>query len=106
MKLVIIESPYAGNIKKNVHYARQCVRHSLRLGEAPLASHLLYTQEGILKDDIYDERVLGMEAGFAWGKAADYVVAYTDLGVSPGMRVGIERARAAGLPVVYRRIQS
>lgn len=44
MRLVILESPYAGNIEKNVAYARACVRDSLSRGEAPIASHLLYTQ--------------------------------------------------------------
>ena len=56
MRLVIIESPYAGDIEKNVEYARACVRDSLSRGEAPIASHLLYTQPGILKDEIPSER--------------------------------------------------
>jgi hypothetical protein len=48
MKLVIIESPYAGEVEANVAYARACMRDSLGHGEAPIASHLLYTQPGIL----------------------------------------------------------
>jgi hypothetical protein len=51
MKRVILGSPYAGDIERNISYARKCIRHSLSLGEAPIASHLLYTQEGILDDD-------------------------------------------------------
>jgi hypothetical protein len=35
-------------------------------GESPIASHLLYTQPGILKDDVPEERPLGIEAGLAW----------------------------------------
>ena len=50
MRLVIVESPYAGDIETNVKYARRCVKDSLMRGEAPIASHLLYTQEGILDD--------------------------------------------------------
>jgi hypothetical protein len=50
MKKVIIESPFAGDVKKNIEYARKCMRDSLLRGEAPLASHLLYTQDGILDD--------------------------------------------------------
>ena len=42
MRLVIIESPYAGDIEANVVSARACVRDSLSRGEAPIASHLLY----------------------------------------------------------------
>ena len=47
MVRVILESPYAGDIERNVKYARMAVRDSLSRGEAPIASHLLYTQEGI-----------------------------------------------------------
>ena len=68
MKLVIIESPYAGDIEKNVAYARDCVRDSLMRGEAPYASHLLYTQPNILDDYLYhvaqwQKSVQGMNLG-------------------------------------------
>ena len=39
--LVIIESPYMGNVKSNVAYARKCMSDSLLRGESPFASHLL-----------------------------------------------------------------
>jgi len=70
MKLVIIESPYAGDIPANIEYARLCVRDSLSRGEAPIASHLLYTQAGILDDNIPSERQWGIDAGLAWHKVA------------------------------------
>ena len=63
MKLVVIESPYAGQIARNVEYARACMADSLRRGEAPIASHLLYTQPGILRDEVEGERELGINAG-------------------------------------------
>ena len=53
LPIVIIESPFAGDVDKNIEYARKCVRDSLNRGEAPSASHLLYTQPGILDDDEY-----------------------------------------------------
>jgi len=40
MKLVVIESPYAGDIEANVKYARECMSDCLKRGEAPIASHL------------------------------------------------------------------
>lgn len=86
MILTIIESPYAGDIDRNVRYARACMADSLKRGEAPLASHLLYTQPGILDDSIAEERALGIAAGLAWLKVADRHVFYTDLGWSSGMR--------------------
>jgi hypothetical protein len=104
MPLVIIESPYAGNTSANVEYARRCVRDSLSRGEAPIASHLLYTQPGILRDEVPEERQRGMSAGFAWLRVADFTAVYTDRGISYGMQMGIEAAWAAGMKVVYRQI--
>ena len=102
MRLVILESPFAGDVEANVAYARRCVRDSLLRGEAPIASHLLYTQPGILNDDISEERWCGIHAGLAWIAAAEASVVYTDRGISSGMRYGIERAAEAGRPIEYR----
>lgn len=104
MRLVILESPYAGDVERNVAYARRCVRDSLMRGEAPIASHLLYTQPGILEDAAPDERELGITAGLAWRAVAQASVVYTDLGISRGMEYGIAAAREAGIPVEFRSI--
>lgn len=102
MKLVIIESPYSGHVERNVNYARSCLFDSLWRGEAPMASHLLYTQ--VLDDLRPAQRVVGMEAGWQWIAKADYVAAYMDLGMSRGMEDGIKRALALNIPVVERLI--
>lgn len=99
---VYLESPYAGDVARNVAYARRCMRDCLQLGEAPFASHLLYTQDGILDDRVLPERDLGMEAGFTWGVHAAKTVVYTDLGVTPGMLRGITRAEREGREVERR----
>lgn len=104
MKRVIIESPYAGDRETNTRYLLDCMRDSLVRGEAPFASHLLYT--AVLEDANPDERTLGIEAGFAWGEAADYVVVYTDRGLTRGMVAGIERASKNRKPVVYRSLEA
>ena len=101
-KLVIVESPYAGDVEANVAYARACLADSLARGEAPFASHLLYTQPGVLDDTVPGERAQGIAAGLAWGERADATAVYVDRGITPGMAQGIERARAAGRPVSYR----
>jgi hypothetical protein len=106
MLLVIIESPFAGDVEKNLKYARACMRDSLSRGEAPLASHLLYTQEGILNDGVPEERNWGIEAGLAWGKKASKTIVYTDLGISGGMEKGIQRAKDEGREVEYRKLDS
>ena len=102
MKLVIIESPYAGEVKENVAYARKCVRDCLCRDEAPIASHLLFTQEGILDDGIEAERRLGINAGLAWVSKADTVVVYVDRGISSGVKGGIKAAKDAGVPIEFR----
>lgn len=104
MRLVIIESPYAGDVDANVDYARRCVRDSLMRGEAPIASHLLYTQPGILDDGIPEERQRGIEAGLAWRVVAEATAVYTDRGITKGMQYGIDVAGLAGNPVEYRQI--
>lgn len=100
MKLVIIESPYAGDLKGNTQYAQWAMLDALKRGEAPFASHLLYTQA--LNDNDPAERRLGIEAGHQWGKKAEATVVYIDRGMSTGMRQGIHHALAHGRKVVYR----
>lgn len=108
MVRVIVESPYKGksvngtSVAHNVDYLRACMRDCLLRGEAPYASHGLYTQPGVLADDIHEERELGIAAGFAWREAADLTVVYIDLGVSEGMQRGVEDATERGCPVEYR----
>lgn len=104
MRRVIIESPYAGDVERNLRYLRACMRDCLLRGEAPFASHGLYTQPGVLDDDIPAERHRGITAGFAWRAVADCTVVYDDLGVTGGMQTGIDHATAASRPIAYRRL--
>jgi len=105
-RLVIIESPYAGDIDANITYARLCIRDALMRGEAPIASHLLYTQHGILRDEISTERQRGIDAGLAWYRVSDAAVVYTDRGISHGMELGIAAAKAANKPIEFRTLKS
>ena len=104
LPIVIIESPYAGDVQRNNVYLRAALLDSLQRGEAPYASHGLYTQDGVLDDRIQEERDLGINAGFAFRYAAERTVVYEDLGISAGMRLGIEHSIAIGIPVEYRQI--
>lgn len=105
MKRVIIESPYKGDVELNVRYARAAMHDSFLWGEAPYASHLLYTQPGVLRDNDPEERLLGIEAGLIWGVVAARTVVYCDLGITDGMRMGIERAEREGRQVLFRNIK-
>lgn len=102
---VILESPYAGNEKANIEYARSCMRDCFSRGEAPYASHLLYTQDGVLDDNVPSERKLGIDSGLVWGECADKTVVYTDHGISKGMEYGIAAAKKAGRKIEYRSLK-
>lgn len=103
MKLVIVESPYKGNLFQrwlNKRYARKCILDCLLRGESPLASHLLYTQ--VLNDQIPEERKIGIESGLAWVAHADVMAIYIDRGISGGMCSAELRANRLGIPVEHR----
>lgn len=102
---VILESPYAGNLKRNLRYARAAMRDCLLRWEAPFASHLLYTQENVLSDDDPIERKLGIQAGFEWRRLASATVVYIDLGVTEGMRQGIRDSERRSVPVEIRNLK-
>ena len=104
-RLVIIESPFAGNKNRNLNYVRKCMRDCFIRGEYPFASHLLFTQHGILDDNIPEERNLGIKAGLEWGKHANKTVVYTDLGITKGMKQGIKNAKDSGRIVEMRRLK-
>jgi hypothetical protein len=102
VRRVILESPYAGDVDRNVAYARRALLDSLKRGESPLASHLIYTQ--VLDDLVAEQRTLGLSAGHAWISVAEAMVCYVDHGVSRGMQAAIEAAEHAGIPVERRTI--
>lgn len=106
-KLVIIESPYfvKGDeqaTQNNVLYARACMLDSLRRGESPFLSHLLYTQ--VIDDNNTADRDLGINAGLQWGKVAEVSIIYIDRGISPGMVKGIESAQKNGRKIYFRNL--
>lgn len=106
MRCVVVETPFDNSdpreVAANKVYLRTVMADCIKRGEAPYASHGLYTQPGVLRDGIPEERRKGMEAGFAWIEKADYTVVYTDRGISRGMEEGIELAESLGKKVVYR----
>lgn len=107
-KLVIIESPYGAKTEEqvliNMHYARACVRDSLLRGEIPFASHLFYTQPGILDDNVLEERTLGIVAGLTIGNIFSLSAIYEDLGISKGMEYGIMNAEKTNRLIEHRKL--
>lgn len=112
-RLVVVESPYAARkgdqwdpegVEENLRYLRAALHDCLKRGEAPYASHALYTQLGVLNDEIPEERKQGIEAGFAWNRQAEVSVFYVDKGISSGMRQGIKNAVEANRPIEIRNL--
>jgi hypothetical protein len=101
---VIVESPYRGNVDRNLRYLRAALRDSLMRGEAPYASHGIYPMPGVLDDNVPEERELGIEAGLTWGRFAHRSAVYVDLGIQDGMQIGIRRAHNEMRTVELRRI--
>lgn len=97
-------SPYSGDIKLNLIYARMCMEDCFMHGEAPFAPHMLYP--GILDESIPSERALGIEAGIAIGKKAHGIIVYRDLGISPGMEWEIAAFERHNVRIEYRNIMT
>ena len=104
--IVAIESPFKGDVPRNKKYARACMRDCFMKNEIPFASHLLYTQRGILDDTRPTERKIGIATAFELLEKIkpDKHVIYTDLGVSDGMVFGIIEAKLNGRDVEYREL--
>lgn len=103
---VIIESPFRATETRSrreaVLYARSAMAHSISMGEAPFASHLMYPS--IMDDSIPIERDWGIAMGFRWGQMACATMVYCDLGISEGMWRGIYDAYKSRRKVGVRSI--
>lgn len=108
MRRVTLESPYAAptpeGVAANEAYARRCVKDCLARNESASASHLLFTQAGILDDTKVEERALGIAAGMAWLPVSEAMVVYIDYGISSGMSAAMDLALSMGIPIEERRI--
>jgi hypothetical protein len=112
MICVVIESPFmptaahgtherARQVSRNRAYAQALMLDSLRRGESPFLSHLLYPAVLAGGDDRDPaERQLGIDAGTAWAMRADKIVVGTDLGITEGM---LERINKLGCAIVEKR---
>ena len=106
MARVVIESPYKGDVERNLAYAKTAMLDSILRGEAPFASHLLYTL--VLNDKLIAERERGITMGQAWLLEANLVAFYTDLGISPGMNESLKllKSKRIRVPFEMRKVNS
>lgn len=102
---VLIESPFSGDIQKNIEYATKAMNHARRTGlYVPFVPHLQWTmiyKDGCLQpvsDDNEEHRVLGREVSLAQvdflRETFDQTLFYCDLGFSRGMVYALAKAIA------------
>lgn len=117
MLIVAIESPFkpsdatvdqyqgrysrAELLRQNLIYARLCLLNALMRGEAPLASHLLYTQVWSEREDL---RESGIMAGMEIHHRVDLIALYVDIGISSGMRFAVDNGKLLGVEQTRRMI--
>ena len=108
--LVFVSSPYAASGRLTVtdheRYAREAMMDCFKRGEVPFASHLLYTQPGVLDDKLPEERVRGIKAGHEVMRWCRLVAVYADLGTSSGMQGDIVKASQLGIKVEFRSLRA
>ena len=110
MPLVLMESPYGADdpetLAANIAYAKAAFRDMVNRGEIPFASHLKYTQDGLLDDDDPAQRTLGIAAGLAEGMLTKKTAVYIDRGFSGGMLMGIKESLKVERPVELRSLNT
>lgn len=102
MKIAYICSPYRGGFfqrLRNIRYAQQLTRNAVRLGFAPIATHLYLTR--VLDDRKPLERTQGINAGLSILSECSTMIVGTRYGVSEGMAAEIEHAQKNGITVIW-----
>lgn len=96
MMLVYICSPYAGDIRENIKFARAACRHAIEKDCAPIAIHLLYPQ--LIDDTIPAQREQGIRMGLRVLAACNELWVCGER-VSQGMNCEITEAKRLGIPI-------
>lgn len=114
MAVVMIETPYSGDIDRNVRYLALCNNEAALLyDECPYASHGLMTQHPRAEDFFvsdYEEKwnVLTRDSAIEMSqrirKRCDKTVFYTDLGWSRGMEAAKQYCIDNQLPFEERKL--
>lgn len=96
MKLIYVASPYAGDVERNVEYAKQACRTVVESGHAFFAPHLMYP--AVLNDMVPAERQAGIEMGLTLLHRCDELWCFGPV-VSSGMQAEISEAERLRIPV-------
>ncbi len=96
MRLIYVASPSAGDVEKNVEYAKQACRNVMESGHAIFAPHLLYPS--VLDHLVPEERQAGIETRLTLLYRWDELWAFGPT-VSSGMQAEIAEAERLRIPV-------
>ncbi|MGL4792077.1 MAG: DUF4406 domain-containing protein [Anaerotignaceae bacterium] len=96
MKIIYVASPYAGDIEKNIEFAKRGCVFVKEQGHTFFCPHLLYPT--ILNENIPQERQLGLDMGIAMLKCCDELWCFGER-ISQGMANEIEQAQSLNIPI-------
>jgi hypothetical protein len=94
-KLIYICAPLKGDIAVNIANAREYCKAVIKAGMVPIAPHVML--DGILNDDIPEERQAALEMGIELVNCCDELWIFTSC-ISQGMKNEIDRAKRVGIP--------
>lgn len=110
---VFVESPYSGDIDRNIRYLKLCKYDCWARGEMPCSSHDDMTQHPVKLDfyasdyekkwDIYT-REGAINGAHSLRILCSKTVFYVDLGFSDGMKSAIEYCRKNNITVEMRKL--
>lgn len=111
--VVFIESPYSGDIDRNIRYLLLCNIDAFARGEMPCSSHGVMTQHPAKLDfyvsdyesrwDVFT-RDEAIERAHTLRHVCSKVVFYTDKGMSSGMKTGLEYCQIHQIPYEMRSV--
>ena len=96
MNLIYVASPYRGDIKNNIEYAKECCNFVSNQGYNFFCPHLMYTQ--VLNDDITEERELGINLAKEMLLKCDSIWVF-GTNITEGMFFEMEHAKNNNIPI-------
>jgi hypothetical protein len=111
MSFVIIESPYSGEIQRNIAYAQRAMNNSRTRDEIPMVPHLTWTQHQEAAHYFvgdFDQHfcILGRNTSIQQLKIirrkVDKVIFMIDYGFSSGMIDALDQCMKEGIPYEER----
>lgn len=113
--IVVVESPYSGDVERNIAYAQRAMADARNRGEIAIVSHLMWTQHHeapryFVSD--YDPKYTLVNCGRERSlrqteqlrKMASKVVFYIDYGFSSGMDAALQHCKEAHIAHEFRQL--